>query len=224
MGLNNTGAMRGHRLVCTKYPAINLFDDVASADEFELLYELQALTNPRLKDEVGDIQLIHPSDVPYACERNRSYAVAPFTHINPMGGRFNDGLFGALYIASDEYTAAAEVKHHQQAYYSNVEGLEFERIVFRSLIVTHEAAPIHVVTKDDKDILDSVNYSHSQQLARTLKKKGFQAVKYPSVRNDNGVCMALFTPKPVLDVVQAHLIEMIWDGEKISDINHISHI
>ncbi|EPE4788359.1 RES family NAD+ phosphorylase [Vibrio vulnificus] len=67
------------------------------------------------------------------------------THINPKGGRFNDGLFGAFYLASREQTAALEVKHHQQRYWANVEGP----------VVTHSAAPIHKVTCQRNRILGS---------------------------------------------------------------------
>ena len=37
---------QAYRLVNSKFPPIELFDDVASADEFEALYQIQALTNP----------------------------------------------------------------------------------------------------------------------------------------------------------------------------------
>lgn len=214
---------QGHRLVNTKYPAINLFDDVASAEEFEMLYAIQALTNPRLRDELGNISLIHPDEIPYQCKRGRSYAVAPFTHINPKGGRFNDGLFGAFYLASSEQTAALEVKHHQQQYWANVEGLAYDRFLFRGLVVTHSATPIHKVRASETEILDPHSYVASQQLARELKKKRVAAVEYPSVRAD-GTCWALFTPKPIDDIVQSYLLEMIWDGEKIAEVNELNHI
>ncbi|MGF1723559.1 RES family NAD+ phosphorylase [Photobacterium nomapromontoriensis] len=213
--------MKGHRLINTKYPPIDLFDNVASPEEFEMLYAIQAMTNPRLRDEVGDITLIHSSEIPFHCERGRSYAMAPFTHINPNGGRFNDGYFGALYIASDDQTAALEVKHHQQKYWSNIEGLEYDRFLFRGLIVTHEPAPIHVVAPDNAVMLNPDCYAASQQLARHLKKEGYQAIQYPSVRSDSGICWALFTPKPVYDVVQTYLLEMIWDGEQITEVNKV---
>jgi len=221
MGLD---VIKGHRLINTKYPAITLFDDVASPEEFEILYAIQAITNPRLRDEVGDISLISQSEIPFHCERGRSYAIAPFTHINPDGGRFNDGLFGALYIASNDQTAALEVKYHQQKYWSNIEGLEYDRFLFRGLIITHHPTPIHIVEPDNTTILDLNCYTASQQLARHLKKDGYQAVQYPSVRSPDGVCWALFTPKPVYDVVQTYLLEMIWDGKQIAEVNKVKNI
>jgi len=37
---------KGFRLVNSKLPTIDIFNDVASPDEFQDLYDLQALTNP----------------------------------------------------------------------------------------------------------------------------------------------------------------------------------
>lgn len=225
MGIEDSQLMmKGHRLINTKYPTINLFDDVASPEEFEMLYAIQAITNPRLRDEVGNISLIETSEIPFHCERGRSYVVAPFTHINPNGGRFNDGYFGALYIALSEETAALEVKYHQEKYWSNIEGLEYDRFVFRNLIVSYDLESCYEVTHKDSEVLNINSYVASQQLARELKKDNYQAIKYPSVRSESGICWALFTPKPVYDVVQSNLLEMIWDGETIAEVNKINHM
>lgn len=221
---NKQEALVGHRLINTKYPSIALFDDVASPEEFEMLYAIQSMTNPRLLDEAGDISLIDHSEIPFDCQRGRSYAVAPFTHINPNGGRFNDGLFGALYLASTDQTAALEVKYHQQKYWQNIEGLAYDRFLFRQLLITHKSSPVYVVDSSDAAILNPDCYSASQQLARNLKKDGYLAVEYSSVRSENGVCWALFTPKLVCDVVQSSLLEMIWNGEKIAEVNKVNHL
>ena len=41
-------SLQAYRLVNSKFPPIALFDDVADADEFELLYQIQALTTAQL--------------------------------------------------------------------------------------------------------------------------------------------------------------------------------
>ncbi len=216
--------LKGFRLINTKYPTIAIFDDVADEAEFDVLYAIQEITNPRLKDEVGNISLIDKQEIPFHCKRHRSYAVAPFTHISPVGGRFNDGLFGALYVASNDETAALEVKHHQQKYWSAVTGLKYERFLFRGLQIEAQPEPTYIVKDSDKIILDPVGYSASQQLARDLKKKKVQCIQYPSVRSKNGTCWALLTPKPVTDIVQSYLLEMIWNGTTISEVNKVSKL
>ncbi len=107
--------IKSYRLVNSKFPPIALFDDVASDEEFDALYALQALTNPRLQNEVGNLNLIPRSEIPFGIT-GCAYATAPFTHVNPQGSRFADGAFGVLYLADSMDTAVAEVRHHQQAY------------------------------------------------------------------------------------------------------------
>ena len=116
--------VQGYRLVNSKFPPIALFDDVANAEDFETLFQAQALTNPRLLNEVGKLELIPRSEIPFGIT-GCSYATAPFTHVNQDGSRFSDGRFGVLYVADDIDTAVAEVRHHQSRYWSNVTGLRF---------------------------------------------------------------------------------------------------
>lgn len=220
--IDNQQEIEGHRLINTKYPPIALFDDVADVEDFEILYAIQELTNPRLKDQIGDISLLDKSEIPFHCTRHRSYVIAPFVHISPIGGRFNDGYAGALYIADNLETAMKEVKHHQQRYWSNIKGLAYDRILFRQLIISHQSNPVYRVDDQQLDILNPDNYLAAQQLARNLKTQQVQAIQYPSVRNPGNQCWALLTPKSVCDVIPSALIEMFWTGERIEEVSKVS--
>jgi|GEM_PF-756733 len=217
----------GYRLLNSKYPTILLFDDVADSQEFEALYELQKLTNPRLLQEVGDIALIDSDDIPYHCQRGRSYAVAPFTHINRDGTRFADGSFGALYIADEAESALFEVYHHQNNYWQNVDGLKYDRLVLRTLKFTFDdtnATDICGRPMSD-DVYHSSDYSAAQAFGREIRKANqYNGIKYNSVRCQGATCWAMFTPKVVHDVIQCYHIEMIWDGEKIDSIKKIDEL
>ena len=98
------------------------------------LYQLQALTNPRIQTEVGNLSLIRLSEIPFGIP-GCSYATSPFTHVNPQGSRFSDGQFGMLYLADTVNTAITEVSFHQQRYWSGVHGLDYERLVFRGPVM-----------------------------------------------------------------------------------------
>ena len=104
-------SLQAYRLVNSKFPPIALFDDVADAEDFEALYQIQALTNPRLQNEIGRLELIPRDQIPFGIP-GCSYATAPFTHVNPAGSRFSNGTFGVLYLADRMDTAIAEVRHH----------------------------------------------------------------------------------------------------------------
>jgi hypothetical protein len=98
------------RIVPTRYPSVYLFDRVAGAADFDALYALEAMTNERVRDELGQIERV-PAD-------QRLYGpgsgpiMAAFTHVNLAGSRFSDGRYGVFYAARDRATAVAETRHH----------------------------------------------------------------------------------------------------------------
>ncbi|HDS1738030.1 RES family NAD+ phosphorylase [Pseudomonas sp. BP8] len=213
--------IRSYRLVNSKYPPIALFDDVASADEFDILYQIQALTNPRLQNELGALKLIARSEIPFGIT-GCSYATAPFTHVNPEGSRFGDGSFGVLYLADTLETAVAEVRHHQQAYWSKVEGLSYERFVFRGLVCHfNEAGVLNATTLPLSDAIYAPDsYSASQGLGRDIRKAQAVGLRYHSVRSPGNTCWALMTPRVVTSVVQSSHYEMVWN-QRITSVNKL---
>ncbi|MCQ4317749.1 RES domain-containing protein [Stutzerimonas zhaodongensis] len=218
------GQCQAFRLVNSKFPPIALFDDVANADEFETLYQLQALTNPRLQNETGRLELIARSEIPFGIP-GCSYATAPFTHVNPAGSRFSDGSYGVLYLASTMDTALAEVRYHQDRYWSNVDALSYERFVFRGLACQfdeREMLDATAVAVTDP-IYDSDDYSAGHRLGRLVKEGGYPGLRYRSVRRPGSDCWALMTPRPVSSIVQTAHFEMIWNG-RISSVSTLSEI
>lgn len=213
--------LQAYRLVNSKFPPIALFDDVADASEFETLYQLQALTNPRLQNEAGRLELIARSEIPFGIP-GCSYATAPFTHVNPAGSRFSDGSYGVLYLASTMDTALAEVRYHQDRYWSNVDGLSYERFVFRGLSCQfNEADMLDATAVPMTDpIYDPDDYSHARRLGRLVKQSRHPGLRYRSVRKADQDCWALMTPRPVTSIIQTAHYEMIWNG-RISSVSAI---
>ncbi|MDQ2077791.1 RES family NAD+ phosphorylase [Marinimicrobium sp. ABcell2] len=214
---------KAYRLVSSRYPPIDLFEDVASAEDFDALYQLQARTNPRLLTQAGDLNLIPRTDIPWGIS-GCSYAVAPFTHVNPEGSRFSDGQFGVLYLAESMETAIKEVRYHQGRYLAGVEGLKYDRLVFRGLRCSFAATPMTDATKLSLDhpIYDPEDYTESRTLGTKLKKAGDQGLAYRSVRDPGATCWGLFTPSGVRRVVQAAHYEFIWNGSSISSASKIT--
>ena len=56
------------------------------------------MTNDRLRDEVGQIELVPPQDRIYG--PGSGPIMAAFTHLNPNGSRFSDGSYGVFYAAA----------------------------------------------------------------------------------------------------------------------------
>lgn len=212
-----------YRIISSKFPPISLFDDVADQLEFEALYELQSLTNPRIQNEIGNLNLLPKSEIPFGIT-GCSYAAASFTHVNPDGSRFSNGEFGVLYLADEMNTAIREVRHHQNKYWKLVRGLKFDRMVFRGLRCTFTEIDIEdaSVFSDDDPIYSEDDYSESRKYGMSLKKQGKLGLRYKSVRAKGHICWALFSPKHIESIVQTSHYEFIWDGSEISAINKIT--
>lgn len=214
--------VQAYRLVNSKFPPIALFDDVADAEDFEALYQIQALTNPRLQNEIGRLELIPRDQIPFGII-GCSYATAPFTHVNPAGSRFSDGSFGVLYLADAMDTAIAEVCYHQQRYWSKVPKLNYERFVFRGLTANFNEAGLRDATIQPlSDLIYAPDdYAHSNQLGAEVRAAGCPGLRYHSVRSAGNICWALMTPRAVSSIIQSAHYEMIWSGQVVS-VNQVT--
>jgi len=103
--------VRVYRAILSRYPQIDLFERVSSPEEWDVLYAVESLTNPRLRDEVGDIRLVAPEDRVYG--EGASWIMAAFTHtpVDGRGGRFNKD-FGIYYCSPTESVAVAESRNY----------------------------------------------------------------------------------------------------------------
>jgi len=53
---------RALRIVPTRLPPVGPFDTVADPGELQQLYEVEAWTNERLAEELGQLELVDPAD------------------------------------------------------------------------------------------------------------------------------------------------------------------
>ena len=217
--------IQSYRLINSKFPPIHLFDDVADVAEFEALYELQKLTNPRIQNELGNLNLLPRDEMPFGIA-GCSYAIGPFTHINPDGSRFSNGDFGVLYLADEIETALAEVSYHQNRYWQKVEGLHFDRLIYRGLRCEFFSPQLsNACTLPLSDpIYDPDSYRNSQAFGAHLRQHGETGLQYHSVRRKEHTCWGLFTPRVVSSVIQSSHYEFIWDGEKISNASLLTAV
>lgn len=213
---------KGFRLINSKLPPIALFSDVATQDEFEDLFELQAMTNPRLNQAIGDLDYIDLAEIPWGI-KGCHYAVAPFTHVSPDGSRFSPGDYGMLYVADTIETALAEVEYHQGQYLSKIEDLKFDTLTFRGLACTFSGNVIHDATAlpESHDIYHPDDYSAAQTLGTQLRKACSEGIQYHSVRNSSATCWGLFTPRNVQSIVQTAHYEFIVQDGRITDKRNV---
>ena len=78
-----------YRLVPSRFPPIDLFERVAAPEDLEVVFAVESLTNPRLRQEAGEIALV-PRDERVSGP-GTSPIMAAFTHLNPYVSRFSAG-------------------------------------------------------------------------------------------------------------------------------------
>ena len=215
----------GWRLINSKYPTVNLIDDIASEADFDDLYAVAGLTNPRLLDELDKINLIPRGRRPFGI-RGASYAVGPFVHLNPLGSRFTQPGWGAFYCADSIEVAISETRYHQERYLRGVGQLAYDDIQMRGLKVTFSARlyDITAARHDGKSWYDPDDYAAARQLGDAVKAAEGDGIFFKSVRHPGGKCYALFFPDLIGEVIQTSHYNYRWDGHAISDVYKISRV
>lgn len=207
------------RIIPSRFPPIELFERVSTADEFELIYEIEQLTNPRLRNEVGEIQLVPKEDRLFG--QGTSQIMAAFTHLPTNGSRFTDCSYGVYYAGDSLETAVEETKYQREKFLNNFRSPKIE-IDMRVLLADLDAKlhDISGLQESLQDIYHLNDYTASQEFGKKIRKDGLASwgIQYDSIRYNPGKCVAVFRPKALSNCRQERHLCYVWDGEKITNV------
>ena len=51
-----------HRLIASRFPTVGLYDDIAAPEDLDVIFAIEALTNPRIRQELGALSLVPVAD------------------------------------------------------------------------------------------------------------------------------------------------------------------
>jgi len=211
------------RIIASRLPTIHLYERVADAADWDALYALESLTNPRLRAELGAIEKIPREERIFG--PGASVIMAPFIYLNPAGGRFTDATFGAFYTANTLATAIAETRHHREIFLHATQQGPIE-LTMRSYLadVTAKFHDIRGKREQMPEIYDPDSYAASQVLGRSLQHAESNGVVYDSVRNPQGQCLAVYRPRLVHNLRQGVHLRYVWDGARITHVYELRPI
>jgi hypothetical protein len=205
------------RIVPTRHPSVYLYDRVADAADFEALYALEALTNDRVRDETGVLQLVPPEDRIFG--PGSGPVMAAFTHVNPAGSRFADGGYGVFYAARERTTAIAETAYHHARFLAATnEGPMHLPMRLYHVAIDARLHDLRGPGAVPAAVFDAADYAASRALGRALHERGSAGVVYRSVRHAKGQCVGLFKPRGAKACLHAAVLLYAWDGQRFSDI------
>ena len=204
-----------YRLIPSRYPTVGLYDTIADPVDLDVIFAIESLTNPRIRDELAQLQLVLPTE--RVSGVGSTMIMAAFTHLNPEGSRFSDGGYGVYYAAQTMETAIAEVSHHRALFLSRTSEPAMD-VDMRAISATVDAElhDLRDLGKRGASLLDPDDYTAPQALARRLRDSGSWGVQFPSVRHAGGVCVGVFRPKALRHARSGAHIALHWDGARIT--------
>ena len=208
-----------YRVILSRYPQISLFERASRPQDWEVLYAVESLTNPRLRDQVGDIRLVPPEDRVYG--DGASWIMAAFTHrpVDGRGGRFNRD-FGIYYCAADEAVAIAESSFHRARFLreSRIEKTTQEMRVIRAQLGPVSLHDVRHLA--GHAIYDSDEYGSAQQLGYALRDAKSFGVHYQSVRAE-GECCGVMRPKAISDAIHWRYLRYHYEQGSIIEVESL---
>lgn len=216
MALRRVEWPQAWRIIASKYPPIDLFERLTPDPAvWEALTALEMLTNPRVRDELGDISLVPPEE--RVTGSGATYVMASFTHVNPNGSRFSDGSYGVYYAANALETAIAETVFHFESFARD--SSDPPRSENMSVVVGQVSESFEDVAalpeSQRSEILDLNSYVAAQAYARKLRDEDLMGVVYPSVRRLGGECIGAFKPRAVGLPRQERHLNYRWNGARV---------
>ncbi len=203
-----------YRIVSSRFPPVGLFDAIADPRDLEALFELEAMTNPRLRDGLGQIHLV-PADRRVAGP-GTTPIMAAFTHLNPEGSRFSPGSYGVYYSARERRTAIAETVYQRERMLGRTS--EPPCALEMRCYLADIRGRFHDIRGGWPDLHDPDSYVASQRLASELRHAGSDGIAYDSVRSPGGQCVAVFHPDRVAPTRQGEHLYYHWDGNRITHV------
>jgi hypothetical protein len=208
-----TGA---RRIIRSLYPPIDLFEDIADPEDWPLLIAAEQKTNPRLMERLGALDLVPPGR--RVSGPGATFLMAPFTHVSPdRPSRFTAGTYGVFYVARAFETALLETLYHHARFMARTREAPGWTSQFRELVLDIEA-PLHDLRGGNsafQPALDPDDYADAQKLAAALRAASSEGLAYPSPRDPNGECAALFYPDRASNLVQGRHLDYHWNGERV---------
>ena len=209
---------RQYRIIATRYPPIDFFERHVPPELLEAAWALEARTNPRLREEAGELQRVAPDD--RVTGPGASIVMAPFTHVG-WPSRFTDGSYGVYYAGRSLATAIHETVHHREliARQAHLDPAEFSMRVWIGTVrlALHDVrgapwAALHDPAPDPAD------HPVAQAFGRRLRAAGSWGLWYRSVRHPGGECIAVFRPPAVSLPTQGPHLVYVWDGRRITEV------
>lgn len=206
-----------YRLVPTKYPPMDIFENIADPEDLEAILQIEAMTDDVARQMLGHVKLIPVQDRIVGKGAGRIMPCFLILDAKPSARRFNTCEFGAYYAGKELETAIKETIFHREKFLS--ETLLPPQEIDNVLILANIQGAMHDIRgmrSSYLDIYHDSDYTDSQTFASRLKAHGSYGIVYDSVRNPRGQCVAVLRPSSISMCQDSDFYTYTWDGTRIT--------
>lgn len=193
-----------------------------SVTDAPALATIEALTNPRIRQEWSARRKIRPEDVGDTLDET---VMASFVYSGPS--RFTDGSFGVYYAGFERETAIAESRFHSERFLlqSHTPATNVFKRVLRATVSGSYDDIRSVDAEDPIYTPDPDAYAAAQSYALGVYARNREdGIVYRSVRRDAGTCVAAFRPRLVTDCRAAEMLMYAYDGARIDTVMRVESV
>ncbi|MDX1515633.1 MAG: RES family NAD+ phosphorylase [Woeseiaceae bacterium] len=218
----NLAGSRQYRIIPSRFPPIALFERLVDADELEIAYAIESLTNDRVQAGAGDLYLVDKED--WVTGPGASIVMAAFTHVG-RESRFSDGSYGVYYAGLDEATAIAETVFHTERRMRETAEPPIE-LEMRCYIGTVQLPLDDIRGKAYEHLRDPdlATWPVCQAFGAERRAAESNGLLYVSARRKGGRSIAAFTPRAVSRPRQGRHLKYCWNGERVVRVLDVRRI
>jgi hypothetical protein len=199
------------RVIPTRYPEINLWRRVALPEDEKAVDIIERLTNNRVRQELGEINVLRTGDFfPKNCAND---VIATFAY-RGIGSRFSTKTFAAYYATKSLKTAVYEKAHRTKKLLTDakIPATQVDMRVIKAEIRA-KVYDVRGMQKALPALYHPDHYTSSQQWATHVWTQGAQGIVYDSVRQPGGQCAAIFSPQTITHCHKDRILSFEWNGK-----------
>ena len=212
---------RSYRVIPTRYPTASIYDRIIDSRNFRAILEIEALTNPRIREEAGDYRKMRAEDA--VSGPGSTPVMASFAYSGPS--RFSDGTYGVYYAGHQEDTAIAESRYWTEKFLraTNEPSIDVDKRMYVA-VISGKYDDLRKKTMSAK-VYDPTSYDVSQDYGRkAYEANRLDGIVYRSVRHKGGECICVFRPRLVTKCRIAKYLQFRWDGQHITAVATITDV
>lgn len=209
---------RAVRIIPSRFPPVGLFDRVGAPDDLKAIFEIEGLTNARLREMRGETHLMKPKDI--RSDVGTAPIMAAFTHPHPLGSRFGTPDHGTYEAAGDLETALRETISGRERFLRESQSPpeQMDMRVYYALIKGN-LHDLRGMQDEIPEIYDpEPNRGLTQSLGDRLRESGATGIISDSIQNQGGECVSIFDPNSIDLCRQGEHFTYVWDGHEIINI------